>query len=272
MHSSAGVGFGKSAPIGAFETHKWFKAQVAIGAGDIMWKVIMVEDDDASAAKIREYLERFGRENGEKFDIRRYADAVTFLTEYDADCDIVLMDIEMPDLSGMDASRKLRETDSEVTLIFITNLVQYAVSGYEVSALDFIVKPVSYYNFVLKIKRALRDRRLKSEKSEELSLSCESGVRRVAIAAVKYIEVAGHHLIFHTFDGIVDVCGTLKDMETELAGKHFSRCNNCYLVNLKHVSEIGASSCVVGGEEVQISRRRRKSFIDELTMFVGGSD
>ena len=235
-----------------------------------MWKIRMVEDDDASAARIKEYLERFGRENGEMFDIKRYADAVTFLTEYDADCDIVLMDIELPDLSGMDASRKLRETDSEVTIIFITNLVQYAVSGYEVSALDFIVKPVSYYNFVIKITRALRDRRLKREKSEELSLSGDGGVRRVTIASIKYIEVAGHHLIFHTFDGVVDVCGSLKDMETALVGKHFSRCNNCYLVNLKHVSEIGANSCIVGGEEVQISRRRRKSFVDDLTMFVGG--
>lgn len=235
-----------------------------------MWKIRIVEDDDAAADKLREYIDKFGSENGELFDVRRYADAVTFLTEYDADCDIVFMDIELPDLSGMDASRKLRETDSEVTLIFITNLVQYAVSGYEVAALDFVVKPVSYYNFVIKMNRALRDRRLKGERTEELSLSGESGVRRVAIAAIKYIEVSGHHLIFHTFDGIVDVCGTLSDMERELAGKHFSRCNNCYLVNLKYVSEIGANSCKVGGEDVQISRRRRKSFIDDLTMFVGG--
>ncbi len=234
-----------------------------------MWKITMVEDNDAEAARVAEYIGRYGRESGEAFDVKRFADAETFLADYDADCDVVFMDIQLPDMSGMDAARRLRERDSEVTLVFITNMVQYAVSGYEVSALDFIVKPVAYYNFAIKFRRVLRERRTRSAGGAELSLSGESGVKRMAVSSIKYIEVAGHHLIFHTFDGTVDVCGTLADMEKTLEGKHFSRCNNCYLVNLKYVTEIGPGSCMVGGEEVQISRRRRKAFIDDLTLFVG---
>ena len=200
-----------------------------------------------------------------------YGDAEAFLAGYDPECDIVFMDIQLPDMSGMDAARALRAVDSEVTLVFVTSMVQYAVSGYEVSALDFIVKPVSYPNFAMKMKRVLRERRLRAPRSDELSLSGEGGVRRVSVSSVKYIEVVGHHLIFHTFDGDADVCGALGEMEKTLAGKGFSRCNNCYLVNLRHVSEIRPASCIVGGEEVQISRRRRKAFMDDLTAYVGGA-
>ena len=236
-----------------------------------MWKAAVVEDEREAAERIADYLGRFGEENGETFDVSYYGDAEAFLAGYDPECDIVFMDIQLPDMSGMDAARALRAVDSEVTLVFVTSMVQYAVSGYEVSALDFIVKPVSYPNFAMKMKRVLRERRLRAPRSDELSLSGEGGVRRVSVSSVKYIEVVGHHLIFHTFDGDADVCGALGEMEKTLAGKGFSRCNNCYLVNLRHVSEIRPASCIVGGEEVQISRRRRKAFMDDLTAYVGGA-
>ena len=236
-----------------------------------MWTAAVVEDEREAAERIAEYLGRFGEENGETFDVSYYGDAEAFLAGYDPECDIVFMDIQLPDMSGMDAARALRAVDSEVTLVFVTSMVQYAVSGYEVSALDFIVKPVSYPNFAMKMKRVLRERRLRAPRSDELSLSGEGGVRRVSVSSVKYIEVVGHHLIFHTFDGDADVCGALGEMEKTLAGKGFSRCNNCYLVNLRHVSEIRPASCIVGGEEVQISRRRRKAFMDDLTAYVGGA-
>ena len=236
-----------------------------------MWKAAVVEDEREAAERIAEYLGRFGEENGETFDVSYYGDAEAFLAGYDPECDIVFMDIQLPDMSGMDAARAVRAVDSEVTLVCVTSMVQYAVSGYEVSALDFIVKPVSYPNFAMKMKRVLRERRLRAPRSDELSLSGEGGVRRVSVSSVKYIEVVGHHLIFHTFDGDADVCGALGEMEKTLAGKGFSRCNNCYLVNLRHVSEIRPASCIVGGEEVQISRRRRKAFMDDLTAYVGGA-
>ena len=235
----------------------------------IMKNVVIVEDNKREADVISNYLHRYGLENGTSFQVTRYCDALTFLAAYKPEYDIVFLDIEMPGINGVDAARKLREADSEVAIIFVTNMVQFAVNGYEVGALDFIVKPVEYYNFSMKMHRAMRLCAIKSESGDELTVQTGTGLKRIKIAAIKYIEVLGHHLLFHTFGGETDVCGSLKDMEEKLRGYHFSRCNNCYLVNLKYVSGINGASAISDGEEIQISRRRKKSFVDDLTVYLG---
>ena len=67
--------------------------------------------------------------------------------------DIIIFDIDMPGINGIDTARKLREMDSNVTIIFVTNIAQYAINGYEVDAVDYILKPVSYYDFSMKFHR-----------------------------------------------------------------------------------------------------------------------
>lgn len=234
-----------------------------------MIKITIVEDNLSEAEEIRSYFCRLENQSGRKFSIKHYKDAVSFLSEYDCGCDIVLMDIEMPDLNGMEAAKKLRKIDKEVILIFITNMVQFAVSGYEVDAYAFIVKPVSYYSFAIKLDRAFNKLEIMRRSKEEISLPNKNGVKRLSIPSIKYVEVRGHHLYYHTFDGVEDVCGNLNEVEERLKSFHFARCNICYLVNLKYVTEVKGNVVSVSGEELQMSRRKRNSFIDSLTLYLG---
>lgn len=114
-------------------------------------KVIIVEDEKDAADLLQQYLVRYGETKGVEFDVRRYSDVTSFLAGYNNSTDLIFMDIELPDGDGMSAIAKIRERDNEVTVIFVTNLSQYAVKGYEVRAFDFIVKPVSYSNFSIKL-------------------------------------------------------------------------------------------------------------------------
>lgn len=238
---------------------------------DEIMRIAMVEDVASEAELIGGYIDRFAKENGITVQVRHFPDAVKFLSSYNSDYDVVFMDIEMPQINGMEAARKLRKTDSQVILVFITNMVQFAINGYEVGAYDFIVKPVSYVNFCMKFKRVLTKYNINSKNGEELVLPCKTGVRRVAVSSIKYVEVSGHHLLFHTFDAVVDVCGNLTKVEERLKNYNFVRCNSCYLVNLKYVTEVKGDFTTVGGEQLQISRRRRQNFIDELTLYLGDS-
>ena len=119
-----------------------------------MYNIAIIEDERDAAQLIRSYLDEYSKSSGEQFTVYEFSNAVRFLENYTAKYDIVFMDIELPDMNGMEASRRLRMMDKDVILIFVTNMAQCAVSGYEVEAFSFIVKPATYNNFVMKLERA----------------------------------------------------------------------------------------------------------------------
>ena len=146
-------------------------------------------------------------------------------------------------------------------------MANYAVQGYGVRALDFLVKPVSYENFSLKMERALvaADR----AKKKEIVVSTAEGDRRVPIHELYYVEVMNHTLIYHTKGGDLSVRGSIRDCEERLAPYDFARCNKSYLVNMNYVTEIRRSEIRVGGALLPIGSTRRQAFLKQLTEFMG---
>lgn len=110
-------------------------------------RIAIVEDEKSAARALEQAIQRYGTENKVSFTIRVWHDPLLFLEEYQAEYDIVYMDIRMPALSGMETARNLRKMDRMVMLIFVTSLRQYALEGYTVGAFDYILKPVKYYDF-----------------------------------------------------------------------------------------------------------------------------
>lgn len=106
----------------------------------IMLHVGIVEDEAGSRRLLREMIEKYALENQKEIAVREFSDGTEIVENYRPDYDILLLDIEMPAMNGMEAAEKIRETDPEVVLVFITNMAQYAIKGYQVDALDFILK------------------------------------------------------------------------------------------------------------------------------------
>ena len=173
----------------------------------------------------------------------------------------------MGKLNGMETAREIRKKDQDVVLVFITNMAQYAINGYDVGALDYVLKPINYYTFSVRLDRAVS--RVKKRQPEEILLNLPDGIKRLKVDRIHYVEVQNRMLHYHTEDGIFVVRGTLQGAEETLKESHFVRCNHWYLVNLQYVSEIRRNIVIVAGDELEISRRNKTAFLSELTDYMG---
>ena len=234
-----------------------------------MYHIAIVEDEAAFAAQLQEYLEKYQEEHDVRFKISVFGDGEEILKDYQPLYDIILLDIEMPKVNGMQAAEQIREQDADVTLMFITNMAGYAIKGYEVGALDFVMKPVNYYTFSMKLTRVLKRTRQKAR--QEILLTLPDGVKKLNVQQIYYVEVQNRMLSYHTDEGVFTMRGTMQSVEQMLRPYAFVKCNHWYIVNLKHVSEVRKNTAIVAGHELEVSRRNRTAFIQALTEYVGGA-
>ncbi|HBK02075.1 MAG TPA: hypothetical protein DDY77_03495 [Clostridiales bacterium] len=136
-------------------------------------------------------------------------------------------------------------------------------------ALDYILKPVDKYSFSLKMKRVL-SRTLRNAEDSVMVPTDDGDIVPLRISTIRYVEVRGHYVVFHTADGEFSQYATLKSVEYKLRGGSFSKCNRCFLVNLSYVEKINGDEAVVCGDGLQISRPQRKAFLSAFSDYLGG--
>lgn len=234
-----------------------------------MYHIAIVEDEEEFLAQLQEYLKQYQKEQDVPLKISVFSDGAEILEDYQPLYDIILLDIEMPQVNGMDAAEQIRQMDTDVVLMFITNMATYAIRGYEVGALDFVMKPINYYTFSMKFTRAIK--RAKQKEQRQILLGLSDGVKKFGIHQIHYVEVQNRMLHYHTEEGEYVVRGTMASVEQMLAPYPFVKCNHWYIVNLMHVSEVRKNTAVVGGHELEVSRRNRTAFLKALTEYVGGT-
>ncbi len=230
-----------------------------------MFHFAVVEDNCNDLLQFEKCLDRYSKESKKSIQYSDFSDGMTFLNQYIPRYDIIFLDISMPKIDGMTIARQIREKDKQVMLVFTTCMAQYAINGYEVRAMDFILKPILYPSFSLKLDRYIRC--LEAEQNQSLVIPQGSGWKRLYINQIYYLEVIQHHIYFYSSEGTYKCSSSLKKMEQLLKGCSFSKCNSCYLVNLRHVQEVKKDSILVAGHELQMSRRNRKNFMMDLTRF-----
>ncbi len=225
----------------------------------------IVEDEDLYADQLIEYLKRFEKEIDEDFNIVRFRDGDEIVENYNGKYDIILMDIEMQFMDGMTAAENIRKLDNDVIIMFITNMTSYAIRGYEVNALDYVVKPVEYFSFCKKLERALSR---VEKKVPSISVKVHSGTIKLLISDIYYIESEGHNLHYITKRGNYQCRAKIQSAEETLGEYGFFRSNKGYLVNMQYVEGVGEGCCFVNGEKLSISRARKKDFMVAMTNYI----
>ena len=233
-------------------------------------RIAIIDDEEAIGAQIENLVKNYSKKNNVIADTVRYNEAVSFLENYNSDFDVIFLDIKMPKLNGMRAAEMLRAKDNDVIIVFVTNLRQYAICGYSVDAIGFVVKPIDEYDFTVLMDKVVR--RFEARRQTECTIKTAEGLRRIRVRDIDYIEIIKHKLIYHTTLGDIASWGSLVAVESELYKEHFSRCNVCYLVNLYRVQEINWDFVTVAGTPLKIARSRKKDFFADIAKFWGNDN
>ncbi|MBQ7655700.1 MAG: response regulator transcription factor [Clostridia bacterium] len=233
-----------------------------------MIAVAIVEDEESYAKAIINYCRRYATEKQIELSARWFANPVDFLDKYRGEYDVVFMDVLMPLMDGMTCARRLRALDEEVILCFVTSVAQYAIHGYEVNAMDFIIKPITFEEFSMKLDRIFR--LLRRRATATVMVNSRGSVRRVNLRDLYYVEVYNHSLIYHTADGSIEAYGKLAALEEDERFKGFIRVSNSHLVNAAQITAVREDSLLVNGETIPLSRRRRKECLEKMAALLGG--
>lgn len=236
-----------------------------------MIRAAVVEDDIESREKVNELLKRYEEEENITIHTTFYTDGIHIVDEFQGQYDIVFCDIQMKIMNGLETARIIRKKNKNVIIIFITNLAEYAIQGYEVAALGYLLKPIKYTIFSMYMDRAVKI--ISERKDEYILFEGKNGIKRYCLSEITYIDYIKHYSYIHLKNNISGEANreyiSMKEMEERLEGKSFSRCNSGCIVNLAYVQSIEANMVVVNGESITISRARKKQFMNDMTEYLG---
>ena len=201
------------------------------------YRIHIVDDSRTDAARIAELTSAFAEKRDLALTVECHPSAEAFLFRYEEDkvCDLLLLDIEMPGMDGVSLAKRIRAEDDRVSIVFITGYSDYIAEGYDVSALHYLVKPVSERKFEEVLERALA-RRQRKERTVVLKTGTETV--QVSLSRVLFLESVRNYVTVHTEgDHSYTVRGTLSHFEGELDNR-FLRVGRSYLVNLTKLRRI----------------------------------
>lgn len=233
-------------------------------------RIAVCDDEQEILKQLSLYLGQIQKELSDDFEIFYYTSAAELTAMMPRDIQIVLLDIGMSPMTGMEAARKLRAEGLDFTLIFITSMVEYALEGYDVHAFAFLSKPVLYPALYHQLTEAFQ--RIDKEQSLKtvMVIDTGNGKETIDLSALVFAEVYQHETSFVFEHGRKTSIMPLAEVEKQTARHGFFRCHKSYVVNFKKISRIDFSTVTVTtGEAVPISKYRRKAFLDAYSSFMG---
>lgn len=235
-----------------------------------MINVAIVDDEKEERRRLQECLQYVTEKTGKAFSVTEFTSGERLLGHYDPSSgfDILFLDIEMNGMDGLEVARKIRKIDKTVIIIFVTNMAQLVLSGYEVEALDFIIKPLDQNAFLLKMERAFG--RVESQNKEKVLINTREGVVALRIGLVVWLEVDGHYIVWHSREGTFSEYSSLGAAEKKINDSLFVRCNRSNLVNLRYLDAVVGDECIVDGNKLFISRPTKRSFMRAVSDYLGG--
>ena len=201
------------------------------------------------------------------YKIYEFSSGEELLSNYPKDLDILIMDIQMKIINGMDTARKIREFDQNLEIIFMTSFSEFMQEGYEVKAYRYILKPINERKISKNILPCIDE--VMKKKNNYLTINVKNYIDRIKIDSIVYIETARPNILIYTYDNMYTTKMSISKIEKILSEYGFFRCHNSYIVNLKLIESMNGNTVVVKGKNIPISKYRVKDLKLAITNILG---
>lgn len=236
-----------------------------------MITIAIVDDDKSFRDMINGYINQFFAAKDIEYKTILFSSGEEFLASLNNEIyDVVFMDVQMNGINGIDTSKKLREIDDNIIIIFFTNYSQYAIKGYEVNATDFVVKPVNYDFFVLKMESIYQKISTK-KKSSKIMFSSRNKKVVIDSKDILSIEVLNHKITLNTINGEYETydysLSNLEDIFAKNKLDYFLRINKYIIVNLNYIESIEGNIVTINKKDYAVSRLKKAKLLESMSKF-----
>lgn len=222
------------------------------------YNCLIVDDEPLSRDVLRKYLDRVN-ELTLLGECRSALEATGFLAKQSVD--LLFLDIEMPGLSGISFARSLSKAP---LIVFTTAYPQFAVEGFELNAVDYLVKPFSFERFLKSVNRGLQllnQHHEPESSSRKIILKADKKLYAVEPSEILFMEGQGDYIRFFLKDKKLVVHGTFKQMMESLPEEEFMRIHKSYAVNLRHIDFIEGNQVRIGAHSIAFSPSQREELL-----------
>ncbi|WP_299317151.1 LytTR family DNA-binding domain-containing protein [uncultured Maribacter sp.] len=206
---------------------------------------IVVDDEELARALLITYIEKLDFLNlvGEA---ENPLEALQLMKEHDVD--VLFLDIQMPEIKGTDFAKMV---DSNTKIIFTTAYSQYALEGYELNAVDYLLKPITFERFVTAVNKVKTNKAV--EKSESFTIKSGYDLHKVKFEDIQYIVSDSEYVTFHMADKKIISNQRLKALEQELPSSMFMRVHRSYIINKNSVTGLKGRDLLLSDVIIPVS-------------------
>ena len=221
-------------------------------------RIAICDDEVLQLELLKHYVEKWANDKEINCDIELFKSAESFYFEWleDFSYDIILLDIQMVGLDGIQLAKKIREKDDHIQIIFTTAFSDYMQQGYDVDAINYLLKPIEEEKLRECLNKAINKKEIQQK---SILIECDGGVHRIYEDSIMYLEIKGHELFIHQKDQIISTRITLNEMEKLLSEDEFIKPHRSYMVALKYIKHMDSKEITLkNGTIIPISRGNSK--------------
>ena len=232
-----------------------------------MFSIALCEDNSLQREELKNNLSKVLDEIGIEYKLLTFGTGEDLLKEYPEKLDILFLDIQMGELTGMETARKVREYDDKVEIIFITALWDYIQKGYEVRAFRYLIKPVKFKELQEQVTACVEN--ILHKRYTYITIKDKNNVLKIRTEDILFLETFERKVIIHTNSQDYIVKMSMNKLEKELTNKGFFRCHTSYIVNLIKIEEIKKDYLLINKFTLPVSKHRMKNLKLRLTSLLG---